>query len=267
MPAAAPPDRYRLLRLLAARRQQEVETVQLEALRRAGSAVPELALLADRLRDELRAAGQHPWEADPATASLFLSVWNAQVYQALGAELLDSDRREDPRTAGYVPVATYRQSWAFFSQVAPWLSAARRAAASDDVWVGDEVDLPVSLATVLHPVSTPVKHLKGLLTAGDVLDQLLEQQLGAVHAAGPVPERWTGALRRIDELAAQARASLHYAQGLWHPDVDGDLAAVVVGHLHPALVLEHHVGQFLALPELVLRYRSPHRLRRLRGPA
>lgn len=242
---------------LAVRRQKEVSTSQLEAMRRAGADVFDVSLVADRRRAELAAEGTHPWDCDAPTASLLLSVWNAQVHQALGAELLDSDRREDPRTAGFVPVVTYRQAWAFFEPVPVWLTAARRAEASPDFWVGDEVELPASLSTLLLSRTMPRKHLKGMLNVGDVLDRLLEEQLGAVHAAGPPPARWAANLRRIDELAAQARSALHYAQGLWHPEVDRELQNVILGHLHPALVLEHHIGQYLALPELVTQYRSP----------
>jgi hypothetical protein len=34
------------------------------------------------------------------------------------------------------------------------------------------------------------------------------------------------------------------------------LDSVILGHVLPALVLEHHLGQFLALPELVGGYRA-----------
>ncbi len=37
------------------------------------------------------------------------------------------------------------------------------------------------------------------------------------------------------------------------------LDEVILGHVLPALVLEHHLGQFLALPELVEGYRAPAR--------
>lgn len=245
----------------AVARQKEISTRPLEALRRAGADVFDVRLVADERRAQLAAAGLHPWDADAPTASLLLSAWIAQVHQTLGAELLDSDRREDPRTAGFVPTVTYRQAWAFFEPVPLWLTAARRAEASPDFWVGDEVELPVSLGGLLLSGEMPRKHLKGMLNVGDALDGLLEEQLGAVHAAGPPPERYGAALRRIDELAAQARSALHYAQGLWHPEVDAELQSLILGHLHPALVLEHHLGQYLALPELVSQYRSVHRRR------
>ena len=251
---------------LAARRQSEVPSTELEAFRRAGSAVYEVCLLAEQRRGALTASGQHPWAAGPADASLFLAVWNARVHQSLAAELLDSDAREDPATAGYVPAATYRQAWALFQPVAAWLAVARRAAANDDFWVGDEHDLPTGLPPLHAPRDAPRKHLRGLLTAADVLDRLLEQELGSVLSAGSPPERFADSMRRVDELAAQARASLHYAQGLWHPQAGAELQAVIVGHLFPGVVLAHHVGQFLSLPELVQQYQQAIRpSRRSRG--
>lgn len=240
----------------AARRQHEVSTVELEAFRRAGSAVFEVALLADERRRQLQAQGVHPWDADPASGSLLVATWNARVLQTLGCELLDSDRREDPATAGFVPLVTYRQAWSFFAPVATWLSLAQRAAASEEVWVGDDVALPASLPPLLSLRSGPRKHLRGMLSAGDALDDLLEQQLGAVTSCGPVPARYAAVLPRVQELAAQARSGLRYAQGLWHPETSRELETVILRQLHPALVLEHHLGQFLALPELALRYRT-----------
>lgn len=240
----------------AARRQREVSTTQLEAFRRAGSAVFDLALLVDQRRTELAAQGRHPWDADDATRSLLLAVWNARALQAMGSELLDSDRREDPRTTGFVPPVTHQQIWDFFEPVAGWISLARRAAASPQVFVGMEVDLPAALPPLLPLRSGPRKHLKGLLTAGDAMDHLLQQELGVVLNAGRPPARYAVLLGRLEELAAQARASLHYAQGLWDPHYSDELATVILGHLYPALVLEFHLGQFLALPELVVRYRA-----------
>src|SRR6476659_10137406 len=89
---------------------------------------------------------------------------------------------------------------------------------------------------------------------------MLEESLGAVLGAGAPPSRWTEHHQRIAELAAQAQSSLRYAQALWHPTTTPQLDAIILRHLEAALVLEHHVGQFLALPELVDRYR------RIAGP-
>src|SRR5688500_18070846 len=106
---------------------KEVPTVELEAFRRAGAAVYELCLLAETKRAELAAAGRHPWEAEPATASVLICSWNARVHQTLASELLDADYREDPLTAGFVPPVTARQAWVFYEPVQHWLSAGRRA--------------------------------------------------------------------------------------------------------------------------------------------
>lgn len=240
----------------AAKQQHEVPTTQLEAFRRAGSAVFDLALVVDQRRTELAAQGRHPWDADDATRSLLLAAWTARALQTMGSELLDSDGREDPRTAGFVPQVTHQQIWNFFEPVAAWINLARRAAASPHVFVGLEVELPATLPPLLSLQSGPRKHLKGLLTAGDAMDHLLEQELGVVLNAGRPPARYAVLLGRLEELAAQARASLHYAQGLWDPRYSDELATVILGHLYPALVLEFHLGQFLALPELVVRYRA-----------
>ena len=244
-----------LVNRLVAGHRKELSTVQLEAYRRAGAEVYDLHLAADRRRAELVAAGKHPWEADASTASLLLCAWNARTHQTLACELLDADYRHDPRTRGFVPTATSRQVSALFAPVQMWLNAGRRAEVSADFWIGDEVDLPASLPTLNHPRQTPRKFIRGILTAGDALHGLLEEALGAVTAAGPPPERWQPQLGRIIELAAQAHTALRYAQGLWHPHTSAQLDDVILGHALPAVLLEHHLGQFLALPELVERYR------------
>ena len=246
---------------LLARRAKELSSLQLEAYRRAGAAVFDLHLVADERRRALVAAGRHPFDADPATASLLLCAWNARVHQALACELIDADYRQDPRTRGFVPVVTYRHALALFSPVQSWLSAGRRAEVSSDFWIGDEVELPVALPELHQPRFGPGKAVRGLLMAGDVLHGLLEQELGAVHAAGEAPPRWRPALERITELAAQAHTALRYAQGLWHPQSTAGLDSVILGHVLPALVLEHSLGQFLALPELVEGYRDGRRTR------
>lgn len=245
-----------LVTRLVAGRRQEMSSVQLEAYRRAGSSVFDLHLAADRRRQELVASGRHPFDADAATVSLFLCAWNARVHQALACELLDADYRHDPRTRGFVPATTYRHALALFTPVAAWLSAGRRAEVSSQFWIGDEVDLPTALPDLHQPRFGPRKSVRGLLTAGDVLHGLLEEALGAVTAAGPAPAEWRPELERINELAVQAHTALRYAQGLWHPHSSAGLDAVILGHVLPALVLEHHLGQFLALPELVEGYRA-----------
>ena len=248
-----------LITRFVAGRRQEMSTVQLEAYRRAGSAVFDLHLVADARRQELAAAGIHPFDADASTVSLLLCDWNARVHQALACELLDADYRQDPRTRGFVPATTYRHALALFGPVQAWLSAGRRAEVSTDFWIGDEVDLPVGLPDLHQPRFGPRKSVRGLLTAGDVLHGMLEESLGAVCAAGEPGSQWLRQLERIHELAAQAHTALRYAQGLWHPHSSAGLDAVILGHVLPALVLEHHLGQFLALPELVDGYRTPAR--------
>ncbi len=77
-----------------------------------------------------------------------------------------------------------------FNLVQWWVNAGRRAEVSPDFWIGDEVDLPASLPMPSRPRTTPRKHVRAVLTAGDALHALLEESLGAVTAARPPPEKW-----------------------------------------------------------------------------
>lgn len=245
-----------VLNRVAAFRRREVSSFELEAFRRAGSSVFELSLAADARRESLLAEGVHPFDADPSSASLFLCAWNASVFQALACELLDADVREDPASRGFVPPSVFADASALFAPVSFWLASGRRAGVSAEFWVGDVAELPAALPEFVS-AQGPRKSVRGLLTAGDVLHGLLEEALGAVAAAGPVPPRWVSEFDRVSELAAQAHSSLRYAQGLWHPASSPSLDASIAAHVVPALVLEHHLGQFLALPELLGRYRDP----------
>lgn len=248
-----------LTRRVYAGLRNEVPAEQLEAFRRAGSAVFELQLFAEEHLAELAASGRHPWDADASSASLLLCTWTARLHQTFAAELLDADYQAAPRTAGFLPPVTAQQAWAFFEPVGRWLNHGRRAAAATSFWIGDEEDLPSALPELFDDPDAPGRHLRGLLTAADAIDRQLEESLGVVICAGDPPARWSEHLTRIRELAAQAQSSLRYAQALWHPGSSPDLDRIIRSHLHPALVLEHHVGQFLALPELLDSYRTGSR--------
>jgi hypothetical protein len=256
-----------LLNRALASAKREVPTANLEAFQRAGTAVFELDLLVDARRADLHAGGTHPWDADGASCSLFLAAWVARVHQTLGTEVLDADQSLDPGTRGYVPPATHRQAWAFFQPVPLWLACAQRASATPDYWIGNEVELPAGLPSVFRLGDAPRKHLKGLLIAADAVDRLVDQQLGAVLSVGDPPQRWRPQFDRVRELAAHARGALHYAQALWHPDADRELQEIIIRHLQPAMVMEHHLGQYLALPELLDQYRSGQRPARRSAPA
>lgn len=68
-----------------------------------------------------------------------------QALHTLGSELLDSDAREDPSTAGFVPVVTYQQVWSLLEPVGRWIAVTRRAEADSDFWIGSDAGLPAVL--------------------------------------------------------------------------------------------------------------------------
>lgn len=211
-------------------------------------------------RKEMRPSSWRPTgEPAPGSSTCTWSPTRDGRRQALASDLLDSDYREDPPYARVRPGHDLPARARLFTPVQAWLSAGRRAEVSRDFWIGDEVDLPIGLPDLHQPRFGHRKSVRGLLTAGDVLHGLLEESLGAVAAAGQPAAQWRPQLERIHELVAQAHTALRYAQGLWHPHSSVGLDEVILGHVLPALVLEHHLGQFLALPELVEGYRSPAR--------
>ena len=82
-----------------------------------------------------------------------LCAWNASILQLLGDELLDADEATGGLGAGFVEPETAEQTFAFYGQVAGWLSRAQQALHNPDY------ELDVTVPAVLPLVaSTPCSH-------------------------------------------------------------------------------------------------------------
>lgn len=247
-PPESPP--VRLWRRAVSALHGEVSAESLEAFRAAGSGVYEQYLVAERARAALAAAGTHPWSAEPQVKSALLCTWNAHVLQALGSELLDADYRAKPSTRGFVPPVTAQQSWAWFSEVEPWLSAARQA---DLGSVSIPRPLPADLPSWVVVDPCPPAHLEAMLTVAGRLDELLEADLATVMTL-PARKQDSDRLVKVRQLAIAAHNAVEYCQRLGSRGGDQRLHELIESRLHRALETQFHLGQLLADPSLIDEY-------------
>jgi hypothetical protein len=121
------------------RMRREVSVEKLEAYREAGSSVYDLLDRVHQQRDELRAAGRSPWDADRGLRFLIAFAWNAFRLQTMGDEFIEAARG----VAGFLPRLTAEEAVAFYGHVEPWISRPNQAA-SNPAYVPD-VHLPTHL--------------------------------------------------------------------------------------------------------------------------
>ena len=228
----------------------EVSVEQLEGFVLAGAGVYEQYLMTERTRGQLASAGTHPWAAGPQISARLLCTWNAHVLHTLGATLLDADFEAQPSTRGFVPPVTAQQAWAWFTEVEPWLAAARQAELGA---VALPEPLPADLPPWVVVEPCPVPHLHAMLTIATHLDELLEASLGTVSSL-PCDEVDAARLLKIRQLAVAAHSAVDYCQKLGNASADQRLHELIEQRLHRALELQFHLGQLLADPTLADGY-------------
>src|SRR5258708_6657229 len=208
-----------LLARIVAHLHGEVATTALEAFRRGGASVWDLQPKIEQRRLEAIVAGADAWTLPAATAAAILCCWNAAVLQLLGDELLDADKATGAG-AGFIEPETAEQTFAFYGQVAGWLSRSQQALHNPDY------ELDVTVPAVLPLVaSTPCsnEHLVGLLEATARLRARAEGVLADLRLGGREAAR---ARHRIEQLKAEGDAAAEHAV---HRDGSGGEPAVERG--------------------------------------
>ena len=225
----------------------EIDATMLEAFRRAGSSVYDLADEAEEKRQLLCLAGRSPWQFPMQFQTELLCSWNALVLQSLGDRLLLDDYLTDPDTEGVVPSVTLEQAERFYGQVGSWLVAARMASASDRYRV--RRSLPAVLPKWVGG-GRPAGHLRVLQSMCDFLLGRLTPVVGwycELPAGKPSHEQAHAAMQ---ELLAEADARSGYADGLL-VDPSPALARTADEELQRSLAKLHALGQFAAMPGLL----------------
>jgi len=243
---------------IAAHLHGEVAVTALEAYRRGGASVWDLQPALEQRRLEAIVSGSDAWTLPAALGAALLCGWNAAALQLLGDELLTADEATEGRDEAFVEPPTAEQTFAFYGQVAGWLSRAQQALHNP------EYELDVAVPAVLPFVgSTPCshEHLTGLLSGMT----RLRARIDALMAELPKGDGESARARhRIEQLKAEGDAAAEYAGHLGGPSDLRDLQGEIQTQVCCALDRYYLVGQLAAVPRLALQP-LPH-LQRSRHP-
>ena len=225
----------------------EVDASMLEAFRRAGSAVYDLADEVEEKRQLLCLAGRSPWQFPMQFQTELLCAWNALVLQSIGDRLLLDDYLADPETEGLVPSATLEQAEQFYAQVGPWLVAARMTSASERYRVRRRI--PAALPP-WEGSARPAGHLRVLQSMCDFLLGRLSPVVGWYRQLPVVKSSHEDTHAVMRELLAEADARSHYADQLLADPAD-ELLSLADAELQRSLAELFALGQYAAMPGLL----------------
>ncbi|GAA3605918.1 hypothetical protein GCM10022419_108410 [Nonomuraea rosea] len=245
-----------LVTRMAAAFRGEARADELEAYRRAGGLVYTQLERAEELRGRLAQEGVDLWYSPRSGAGQLLCTWSAFVLQSIGEHLLDADYAADPSTVGYVPEVTYRQVAACFAQVEGWVSRARQAESNPGYQVERELELPAGLPAWAEATPCPLPHLRGMLAAARAVREHAEVALGVFEQTVAHPDRHQPDLRRLRQLMAEAATAADYGEGLLDADPGPRMHEEVEERLQRALESYYHLGQLIAMPQLIAGYRG-----------
>lgn len=237
-----------ILGTLFAQVKGEVAADTLEAYRRAGQTVYALLKQVEDRRLALKIQGLNPWTVDPATQAQFLCAWNAFVLQTVADQLLEADYQADPATVGYVPPMTAEQALALYSQVESWLSRAYQGQNNPNYRL--DVNLPADLPSWHEDHDCPNTHLDGMVAATRLIRTHAEAAIAAFEAE-TIPADHQDAVQKLHQLLAAANSAAEYAEQLWAPGIAQAVHAKIEQYAKVALEQYYHLGQILAMPQLL----------------
>jgi hypothetical protein len=186
--------------------------------------------------------------------------WIARGLATISNTLLESDEREDPSTVGYLPLVTFGQAKALYTQVPGYIHRTWEALANPRYQADKPLPLPLG-PRVEADGKCPLVHLKGIHAAAQALDSYgqarLNSYLAAINASGArPPDEVTNVLGELGQIRARAQSKLAFS--------NDQLASIASGRdvpletheeaetrLWEALCDHFLLGQFLAMPQLL----------------
>lgn len=203
--------------------------------------------------------GKGPWDRPLHQQQALAFTWIARALATISTTMLESDAREDPGTAGYLPLVTFGQVKELYTQVPHYIQRAWEAMANPRYRADKPLPLPLG-PRIEAEGRCPDIHLKGIYAAGLALDQLGQARLAgflqSVQSCGvEPPEEIKHFLGDLSGMWARAQSKVAFSHQ--------QLAMVVNSRNLP---LETHeeaelrlwdacaehflVGQFVCMPAL-----------------
>src|SRR5262245_53925856 len=189
----------------------EKSATELESYRRAMGQVDDL----EAAIETANSRGAAPWDRQKHQQQAAAFTWIARALSTISNTLLESDEKEDPSTAGYLPVVTFGQAKALYQQVPDTIHRAWEALANPRYRSDKPLPLPPT-PRVGADGKCPLVHLKGIRAAAKALDDYGQVRhnaiLAAVRSAGSAPpENVAVTLDEIAQIRARAQSKLAFA--------------------------------------------------------
>lgn len=238
----------------------EISQAELDRYRRAATYINDLEVAVNaQILDRPLPAGVGPWARPPNHHYALLYTSIVRDLSTIAGAMLESDAREDPGTAGLLPVVTFEQVQTLYTQL-PEFSRRAWEALANPRYVPD-IALPITLGPRAEAQGKcPLVHLKGMYAAAASLDAIdkarIEAFLRLVKGSGVVPsDEVKGALGNLAQLWARAQADFGFANQqlamVSSAHVDMATHEAAEDRLWDSLCDHFLVGQFVAMPELV----------------
>jgi hypothetical protein len=183
----------------------------------------------------------------------------ARDLATIATVLLESDARDDPATAGYLPQVTFDQAKALYEQVPAYVTRAWEALANPRYQ--PDVSLPVPLGPRMEAIGKcPLIYLRGMYAAGHSLDAIGQARLGhfleGVKSCGVRPnDDVKAALSDLAQLWARAQARFRFSSQqlalVSHGNVPMKTHEDAEHRLWTSLSDQFIAGQLIAMPELL----------------
>ncbi len=232
---------------------KEVDASVYDAYQRAGTVVFDLMLQAELQRQRFQDQGLTPWTTPLNHQIQYLCLWNAFTLQTLGDQLLSTDYRLNPSTAGYVPPLTARQIETFYQPIEVWLSSAYQAQQNPqfdipDLGIATPVTLPqwLTLKEMLNGKSYSKeleRYLEGLLNAAVFLSLHIKSALALFE-----PEATN---HKLHQLHADAVTTQDYVMQLWGEARSEGLYDKIENGIRYVIEAYFLLGQLLSMPSLI----------------
>ena len=236
----------------------EVRADTAAAFGAAGMAVHDELSRIEDARAGLAVDGIDAWSIPLALAAQGLCTWNAFVLHTLGERLI-SGYETSPRSAGFLPLVTAEQVSRLLGQVDGWLGRARLAGVDPGYFIDDEVAVPADLPDWVEAKPCPPAHLVAMLAAGVAVQEHAQLALDDLERAG-IPEWCAAQMGTLRQLSAQAQVLFEVAGRLYAPGTSPMMPDAAKVMLQRALEAFYHLGQLVAMPALIERYRIDTRL-------